>query len=319
MLLTSRKEVSLFGKLPFYEDYLRHRCFNGNAGAYREWLEEGFATAARDDAEPSELGYPRRLMFFPEDRRSAVVASLKDSCDKDGVRPFPFTSYVSCRAKGVPPSPAAQVVELRPTWDATDRLTERVEAMHHVEAFLSFARDLQPLKQKGSDLPASRPTLREFAKAHAFAAEAAGEAIDAFGELLWRLKKSVEAAFAPGVPLGVRPAVRVPILDRCSTTLQAWVWLKLLEGSGLIAADRREPVTFAFPAEGHVGDLWIIARPPRPRDYGVLCLRPRGFLSYEPDGDPARNRDGFNGFRERMEEFLFARESRFEALAEFRL
>ena len=130
-------EVSAYGKLPIYKDFLRHGLAAPEAQAFRRWLDRGVSKfwelhdAYRDQPIPTQA----LMVSFPATSHQ-VLAYLWDSHDHGGLRRFPFVLFVS-----LPQSKADAPLSLL---FALDQLIEQGEAMRHQLASMETLDEYYP-------------------------------------------------------------------------------------------------------------------------------------------------------------------------------
>ena len=118
MLSRFLKEVSsieLYGKLPIAKDYLRVGGGKGAGIALRDWIDQGFSTLVDREAPPS-LAWPGRFIVSHYAGDPLMGCSWPSS-DSGGLRPFPFTTFISRRRRVLTTDWGSGGASLRPLWD----------------------------------------------------------------------------------------------------------------------------------------------------------------------------------------------------------
>lgn len=118
MLSRFRKEVAaveLYGKLPIAKDYLRVGGAEENGIAFRDWLDRGFSPTRGGEHRPS-LAWPGRFIIS-DHLGDPLMGCCWPSGDSGGLRPFPFTTFLSRRKKPLLAAWEDGGVALRPLWE----------------------------------------------------------------------------------------------------------------------------------------------------------------------------------------------------------
>ena len=272
--------LSVFGKLPVYKDFIRHRCFGkGEVGAFARWIEEGFDYAGRRNG-PDRLGGPRRVLFHAEKAKGLIVAVVQDSADMNGQRRFPFACYTSVPFKSLPALLSDRVLALEPLWR---RLEDVVRS-------LASAPSLEVLGEriKGSDLEvqvaepsATNNDVRLIDTARALFS---GDSVDKFRRLTLAIRSALSVFRGGKIPTAVRPAIRLPLAEGIDHFAQSAAWIGLAENNVPDVFGEGKPVSIVLPSSSVGGDLWIVPRFPEARDFAVICREEDdSHLSFDPN------------------------------------
>ena len=118
MLSRFRREIAaveLYGKLPIAKDYLRVGGGEESGLALRDWLDRGFSPTSDAEHRPL-LAWPGRFVLGALGG-DPVMGCCWPSSDSGGLRPFPFSAFISRRRKPLLSAWEHGGADLRPLWE----------------------------------------------------------------------------------------------------------------------------------------------------------------------------------------------------------
>jgi type VI secretion system ImpM family protein len=265
-----RLPVSVYGKLPFYKEFLRASLASKEAQALKQWLDRGISHywSANKLYSSHTIGPHGFFLRFPGTGKQ-VIGCLWGSHDEGYLRFFPFTIFVSLPAgRGPIPTPSsidvlAQIVE------HASRIRDDLGRMLSVEHFNSWSRDLSvPLTIRPETLVKSR-----------LAEELALWSVDQFATTLYddqaethwpALLSYIERhqELARSAVHGVSLAARLPSCDAGPSIMQqVHIWCSLLRNG---ASRRDAAVNLFVPLEDSQQGIIVLQRRLRTDDIYVL-------------------------------------------------
>ncbi len=203
--------IQLYGKLPLAKDYLRISCGEGTGRVLREWLDAGFG-AAQSVEDQLVLGEPLRFVGGGEE--DPVQGLLWPSGDSGGHRKFPFTLFVTRRAKALEADLGGELGESEGLW------TQLAEVREECAEFEDGSRMLSALRRRKLEVPAdgvplTRVDYRTWLQGCWPAEESAG-----LFEVMSELEQLVSARY--------RGPLRLPVVRDLPMRDQVLGWLSLL-------------------------------------------------------------------------------------------
>lgn len=244
--------LRVYGKLPFYQDFLGVRTDGRAASAFREWLDKGFAGSwemGGREAGPM-VSRPQRMLFLSGG--AAVAAVVYDSHDRNRLREFPIAFFVEIPPVELAAEGLGPATLLEHVWDELAALhDEAVECSTAADFYDRFGRTVVTRR---SELDGVREHLN---------AE-----WDRVGLAEWLESLTASADRRTGVAVvcsalealrggGDAVAVRIPLSPLLSFTAQADLWIRVVG---------RTPSLW-LPQDGGGGaNVHLSIREPRPWD-----------------------------------------------------
>lgn len=282
--------VRVYGKLPLSPEFLHHRDVGEAAGEYHRWINAGYTATAARLAPPRRfsLRTPWLLLLYPDGCRQAIVAVLRDSSDGDrreAGRAFPFSCFVTCPLERLPSNSVAAVETALPVWGRLGQCDRQLTAAGSLSRFHEMAGELQVSLRPLQSAQAAEPSVAEWAAA--LARDDTRDPRAALIRLLWNVRCAYRRIAAGDIPGPHLPGLRLPLAAGLDAAAQARAWLRCLEISGFFAG-RAAPVSLFLPTlTAQDGDLWLLTRPPLPRDFHMLGTACEGHLF--PPPEPGRD------------------------------
>jgi len=136
--------LSCYGKLPCWREYLSVNVGGPAAGAFREWMHSGRGVWLADDTGVGAEGEgtsgvsrteqrDMRFLFAPPGSSELLVGFLRPSRDKGGRR-FPFATFVQVKLREFGRRSALLPLAVVPAWDALEEMNR---------SFAEFTQDSQ--------------------------------------------------------------------------------------------------------------------------------------------------------------------------------
>lgn len=298
-------ELGAYGKLPFYRDFLRVRCFDGPAGRFKAWIDSGFDRLSRSRS--PAIGGPWRWILFTPQYRELLAGLLVDS--HDGMRRFPFSCFARVQASGNT-CPAEALVALRGLWEELGRFYETALEQPDAQSFRSFVESWTPPDIAGSDTRDTPATsLKQFADTLW-----GPDGMARLPAFLWSLRQDLQNLRQASGRSGTPPGLRLPMGDDLDALEQAAIWLQLLETNGFPKDANRQAWSVFAPSVARRGWLLFFEREPEPADLSGLAAAP----PTAPAGDPSQA-IGYGMFRNEVESTLLSDHATLADLARFRI
>ncbi len=133
-------EVSAYGKLPIYKDFLRHGLAAPEAQAFRRWLDRGVSKFWETHAAYGDAPIPSQALMvsFPATSHQ-ILAYLWDSHDHGGLRRFPFVLFVSLPLSKSE-APLSLLYALEQLVEQGKTMRRRLAQMDSLDAYYPFIR-----------------------------------------------------------------------------------------------------------------------------------------------------------------------------------
>lgn len=274
--------LGAYGKLPLSPEYLAVGCFGGSAGDFREWIDQGFECASRALGSEIDLGRSWRILFLPEGRREAVVATMRQSADQGRARAFPYSVFTTIERRHLDEQTSCTLRQLNTVWQELNEYETRLASLHSLEAYRDevAAAELAPFD---AEAPVS---VAPDVGVQALAGSLCGDrtAMEDFARLLWDIRcpyRTIDSGRIPGSRL---PGLRLPLAAGIDAFTQVLAWIGCLEASAFLGGRGAAPVTVAFPASAGAGTaMWLVRRPPQARDFMMMAAIPAGLLFPPPE------------------------------------
>lgn len=256
-------EVSAYGKLPIYKDFLRHGLAAPEAQAFRRWLDRGVSKFWETHEAYGDAPIPDQALMvsFPTTSHQ-ILAYLWDSHDHGGLRRFPFVLFVSLPLSKSE-APLSLLYALDQFLRQAEAMRRQLASLHRLDDYYPFIRTARvqleihgdkSLKERLAER--QEPTLGDLGDI--FYGE--HDAQDRWPALIHHLRH-----------LAQRPqhdlAVRLPRTE----SLPAWelnaLYCLLLKGARI---NSRKPLQMFFPPGVAGGGVTILHRDLRPDDIFTL-------------------------------------------------
>lgn len=250
--------LGIYGKLPFYKDFLRANATGADATAFRAWLDRGFSRFWEADATSREADLPPHgfVLHLPG-TDGAVLGRLRGSHDAGGLRRFPLVLFVSQPAGKGAGRALANLQTLTKSLQGLLEADQWLSNVSGVESFYARARDLV-LRASVTEHDGVLAQLR----GDLDGLTVAGLARGMYGEAAERLWPSL-LAFLGRQQASGRLAVRVPVAPEPAAATQALLWTALLVGA---EPRRQAPVSVLLPLTEPDAGLVLVQRELRPDD-----------------------------------------------------
>lgn len=255
--------VSVYGKLPFYKDFLRHALAGAECQAFKKWLDQGISQhwAGSTARKRHDLGTHLLFLTFPATRRRLLIY-LWGSHDTGGLRSFPFAVFVSLPTERSGRVPLAHLDALGAVGEEAAKLRRRLLAIDSVEGFQPLIRTssirlvLQEPRTLEDYFAEPRPSVGDFARSLFPQAEGedSGRCLRALLRIMHRLRGR------EGI------AVRLPASELLGVERQAALWSLLLEAKSPSAV----PLQVLAGLPPHKTGLTVIQRNLRSDDIFAL-------------------------------------------------
>ncbi len=261
---TEKLTLGAYGKLPLSKEFLRVACV-GPAVPYMEWLDRGSASRTESDP-PFESDWYRRILFVSPDGKDVVISSIRDSFDEGGERRFPFTVFVTLKARmlrGL--ASGGLALALEPFWEALEDRIRDLTSQPDVAGFHQESRS--PLKISWDARSAQRQF--EFSARACPVVRWGGGLPDGTSavRLLWRTRQLFQRLRLFQDP-AENVALRVPTSEHVSSLVQTDLWLHLVHRC--LGTPTRLPSLVLTPTELDEGSVAIVCRPLLDRDFSLL-------------------------------------------------
>ncbi len=237
MLSRFRREIAaveLYGKLPIAKDYLRVGGGEESGLALRAWLDHGFSPTSDAEHRPL-LAWPGRFMLGALGG-DPVMGCCWPSSDSGGLRPFPFTAFISRRRKPLLSAWQGGAADLRPLWEQLVGVFTAHRSYGDGGSFLASMRGQSIAVPKPSGAPPQRVDFDLWVSA-AFPDGGQDHLVD----ILVALK-------ALSTPVG---PIRLPLVAGLPAVPQVHAWWVALTELGLCPRDQAPSVFFPLQGEGH--------------------------------------------------------------------
>ena len=261
--------LGVYGKLPFYKDFLRANATGAEATAFRAWLDRGFSRFWEADTESREADLPPHgfVLHLPG-TDGAVLGRMRGSHDSGGLRRFPlvlFVSQPSGKGAGRALANVQALTQILPALLDADRTLTNVDG---VESFYARARDLV-VRASVVEHDAVLSQLR----GDVDGLSVAGLARGMYGEAAERLWPALLAFLGRQQGRG-RLAVRLPVAPEPAAATQALLWTALLAGD---EPRKQVPISVLLPLTEPDAGLVLVQRELRPDDALLLNPASRGY------------------------------------------
>lgn len=133
-------QVSAYGKLPIYKDFLRQGLAGQDAQMFRRWLDRGASKfwAERDGYRESEIPPHAFMVAFPATGHQ-LLGYLWGSHDHGGLRSFPFVLFVSLPVSKSP-APLSLLHALDQVVEQAQAMRRKLSSMHSLDEYYPFIR-----------------------------------------------------------------------------------------------------------------------------------------------------------------------------------
>lgn len=250
--------LGIYGKLPFYKDFLRANATGQEASTFRAWLDRGFsrfweADPASRDADIPPHGF---VLYLP-DLDGIVLGRLRGSHDSGGLRRFPlvlFATHPAGRGAGRSLTILHALRQILPHLREADQILSGAES---VETFYTRARDLS-LAATLSEHDDVLQQLRNEIEGCTIADFARGM----FGEDAERMWPGL-LDFCRRQQVQGRLGIRIPLTGDLDAMVQALVWAAVLVGG---EPRKQPPVSLIIPLTEPDAGIVLIQRQLRPDD-----------------------------------------------------
>jgi type VI secretion system ImpM family protein len=264
--------VSVYGKLPFYKDFLRSSLAGKEAQAVKQWLDRGFSHywGANQLYSSYSIDPHGFLLRFPGTGKQ-VLGYLWGSHDQGKLRHFPFALFVALPAGKDPVPSLATIAALGQLITHARRLRYELNQMTSVESFYGWSRRLKVALTIHPELTVEAELADELCRwtveqlATTLYQDHAAATWPALLAYIKRHQEQVQA----GVH-GISLAVRLPSTETGLSILQqVQMWCRLL---GLGSSRKDPPMNLLVPLyEGRPGII-VLQRRLRPED--IYALHP---------------------------------------------
>lgn len=250
--------LGIYGKLPFYKDFLRANATGAEATAFRAWLDRGFSRFWEADAASREADLPPHgfVLHLPG-TDGAVLGRMRGSHDSGGLRRFPLVLFVSQPAGKGAGRALANLHALTQVLPALLEADQLLTSLDGVEAFYARARDLV-VRASIVEHDAVLNQLRSDVEGLSVAGLARGM----YGEAAERLWLALLGYLGRQQTSG-RLAVRLPVAPEPPAATQALLWTAVLAGA---EPRKQAPVSVLLPLTEPDAGLVLVQRELRPDD-----------------------------------------------------
>ena len=133
--------VSCYGKLPFYQDFIRIDGGTEGLRDFSAWVDRAFGMRWDDlDGRGETVDQPVRVLYAVPRNGSIVCGSLRDSSDSGGLRQFPFAAFTEISIRSLDPSLPGFVIGILPVWKALERWMEEATCVSSITEFYDAVR-----------------------------------------------------------------------------------------------------------------------------------------------------------------------------------
>lgn len=250
--------LGIYGKLPFYKDFLRANATGPEATAFRAWLDRGFSRFWEADAASREADLPPHgfVLHLPG-TDGVVLGRMRGSHDSGGLRRFPlvlFLSQPAGKGAGRALSNLHALTQVLPALLEADRMLTNVDG---VESFYARARDLV-VRASVAEHDGVLDLLRGDLDGLTVAALARGMYGEA-AEWLW----PALLTFLGRQQASGRLAARIPVAPEPAAATQALLWTAILAGD---EPRKQAPISVLLPLTEPDAGLVLVQRELRPDD-----------------------------------------------------
>jgi len=267
----SSLQLSCYGKLPIYKDFIILESGKGATEAFKVWMDSGFGTTWENpDNGPTSVTRPHRILFAPAQHKDVAVAAIWNSHDADGLRKFPFALFVSLPKKTVNKLGTEIITGLGPVWRELESCYLALDSIPDITGFYDNFRNSRvnpPARHVAAD-PPDTVSRWESTTVHEIAtALFQDKCQDRWADLLSR----VEAAVSYGRKTAGKTAsiaLRLPLAASVDGPLQIEMWLRFLRHN---LDCKMDVPTICFPqsVDEEATAFSVLWRDPRRED---VCL-----------------------------------------------
>jgi hypothetical protein len=255
--------LRVYGKLPFYQDFLGIRTDGPASSLFREWLDRGFAgTYEMGGREAGPMvARPQRMLFLPDGVRTAVAAVIFDSHDRNRLREFPIAFFVEVAALELAAEGLGPASLMEHVW--AELAAVRDEAADCASAPEFYRRFGTTVLTRRSELDGAREHLAgEWRRAGLgeWAASLAGGRRRGGAEIVQSVLQTLRD--------DAQAALRIPLSPLLSFPAQADLWA--------LSTGRVGSMWFPLDDGAAGADLYLSLRRPRPWDARLFRGAPAG-------------------------------------------
>ncbi|MEE9390879.1 MAG: TagF domain-containing protein [Planctomycetota bacterium] len=311
-VLSSRSkqlEVSTYGKLPCYEDFLQIGRRDGRE--FVTWLSAGMKELHLRGRQMAEVPWFVQLQF---DSKQIVSGCFRQSEDRRGRR-FPFAAWTTFPKKLLSKLRSEGVIRQSSVWESLRSTTLELTGssdQHDFETRASMAEVQWDPEESVAHFEATEITLRDL-----FSDGEQNESWQAaLGRLVCDLRYATTTVQNLKIDAELLPAIAIPLRPLLPTVEQVAFWLKFLEKNAMLHS-KSPTYSLAIPQKAP-GHAWLFPRVPVAADLALLDQAPTRCLSFDPEGEDSRSSEELAWVTKNLSKTL-SDESTLETLAETQL